>query len=213
MAAPASYLGQRLLALAVVAAPVVFLVADVAYVTAGNGINNGVLGGTIGVWSCFVFVWAFIGLSRALEQAAPRGALALLILAVPAFAGGGVAFNVEALHRDLFGNSTLEAALLDGDPGAMIGFFAFLPWGWLAPASFVLLGVLVWRTTVFPRWAGALTALGGVLFIAARPQDFDALAIAADVVLVAGLVPLGIALLRRASDTGDIDTAKLPVRT
>ncbi len=200
MATTASCPGRRFFALAVVAAPVLLLLADVAYITTGNGINNGVLGGTIGVWSCFVLVWAFIGLAHTLRHDAPRGALALLILAVPATVGGGVAFNVEALHRDHFGNSILEAALVSGDPDALIGLFSFLPWGWMAPASFVLLGVLVWRSTVFPRWAGALTALGGLLFVVARPQDIDALAIVCDVVLVAGLAPLGLAMLSGRRD-------------
>lgn len=200
MPIPASLPGRRFFALSVVAGPVLLLLADVAYVTAGNGINNGVLGGTIGVWSCFVLAWAFIGLSQMLQHTAPRGALALLILAIPATAGGGVAFNVEALHRDHFGNSINEAALVGGDSDALIGIFAFLPWGWMAPASFVLLGVLVWRSAVLPKWAGALCALGGVLFVVARPQDIDALAIVSDVVLVAGLVPLGLAMLSGRRD-------------
>jgi hypothetical protein len=65
--------GRRFLAASVIAAPIVFLLSDVAYIVDGNGINNGVLGGTIGVWSTFLLGWAFIGISRALEPVAPRG--------------------------------------------------------------------------------------------------------------------------------------------
>jgi hypothetical protein len=181
------------LAVAVIAAPIVFLLSDVAYVVAGDGINNGVLGGTIGVWSVFLLGWAFVGISRALEPVAPRGALALLILALPAMCGGA-AFNVNALHWDHFGNDFIEAAFADGGSAA-VGVLAFLPWGWFAPASFVLAGVLVWRTRIAPAWAGALTALAGVLFVSARPAGIDSLAIAADVVMVAGLAPIGLAML------------------
>jgi len=195
MTTPAAYPGQRLLALAAVAGPVVFLLSDVAYVTAGQGINRGVLGGTLGVWSCFLLGWAFLGIARALETVAPRGALTLLVLAVPMVAGG-TAFNVNAIHWDHFGNDLTGSS--DGD--AAIAILAFLPWGWFAPASFVVAGVFVWRTAVAPRWAGVVTALTGVLFISARPAQIDALAVVCDVTMVLGMVPIGLALMRRASD-------------
>lgn len=200
MATPTSYPGRRFLALTVVVAPVVFLISDVAYITAGNGINNGVLGGTIGVWSVFLLGWAFLGISRALEPLAPRGALALLILVVPMVAGGA-AFNVTGIHWDLFGND-LDAIAASGGGGA-IGLLAFLPWGWFAPVSFVVAGILVWRTSIAPRWAGLVTVLAGVLFISARPASIDLLAVVCDVTMVLGLVPIGLALLRRTSDTTD----------
>ncbi len=204
MATPASYPGRRLLALAAVVAPVVFLLSDVAYLTDGNGINNGVLGGTVGVWSVFLLGWAFLGISRALETVAPRGALTLLVLAVPMVAGGA-AFNVNAIHWDHFGNDFMSAA-----DEAAVGVLAFLPWGWFAPLSFVVAGTFVWRTAIAPRWAGAITALAGLLFISARPAQIDALAIACDVVMVLGMVPIGLALLRDASEASDPATAELP---
>lgn len=204
MATPVTYPGQRLLALAAVVGPVVFLLSDVAYITAGNGINNGVLGGTIGVWSVFLLAWAFLGISRALEPVAPRGALTLLVLAVPMVAGG-TAFNVNAIHLDHFGNDF--TGVIEGD--AAIGFLAFLPWGWFAPLSFAVAGIFVWRTAIAPRWAGALTALTGLLFIAARPAQIDALAILCDVTMVVGMVPIGLALLRHASDARARDAAEL----
>lgn len=145
MAQPVRYPGQRLLAVAAIAGPIVFLLSDVAYISAGNGINNGVLGGTIGVWSVFLLGWAFLGIVRALEPVAPRGALTLLVLAVPMIAGGA-AFNVNAIHVDHFGNDFIDTA----DGGAAIGALAFLPWGWFAPASFVVAGIFVWRTGIAP---------------------------------------------------------------
>jgi len=192
---------RRFFALAVIAAPVVFLLGDVAYISDGNGINNGVLGGTIGVWSSFLLGWAFIAISRALEPVASRGAVVLLVLGIPAICAG-VAFNVNGLHWDHFGNDFVDAAFSDGGP--TVGALAFLPWGWFMPASLVVAGVLVWRTRMFPRWAGAMTALSGVLFVTARPASIDALAITADVVMVVGLAPIGLAMLtgavRRAPD-------------
>lgn len=195
--APAPYPGRRLLAVAAIIGPVVFLASDVAYVVAGDGINNGVLGGTIGVWSVFLLAWAFLGIGRALEPVAPRGALTLLVLAVPMVAGG-TAFNVNAIFWDHFG---ADFSSVSGS--AAIGLMAFLPWGWFAPASFAVAGIFVWRTAVAPRWAGALTALTGLLFIAARPAQVDALAITCDVTMVLGLAPIGLALLRDTSAAPD----------
>ena len=189
----------RLLGLAVIAAPIVFLLSDIAYITAGNGINNGLLGGTIGVWSCFLLGLTFVAISRVLEPVAPRGAVALLLMAIPA-ASAGAAFNVNAMHWDHFGNDIVDAAF--SDSGATVAILAFLPWGWFAPASLVVAGVLVWRTQVLPSWAGAMTAIAGVLFVSARPANIDALAMVADVAMVLGLVPIGLAMLsgRRAPD-------------
>jgi hypothetical protein len=187
--------GDRFLAVAVILGPVLFLLSDAAYLFAGNGINNGVLGGTIGVWSCFVLGWAFIGLSRMLEPVAPRGSLALLILAIPAVCAGA-GFNVNGLHWDLFGQDFLEATFTDAS--ATIGLLAFLPWGWFMPASLVVAGVLVWRTRTAPTWAAAVTVIAGVLFLAGRPAGIDPVVIAADLALVAGLVPIGLAMLFRS---------------
>lgn len=206
MATPAAYPGRRLLAIAAIVAPVVFLLSDVAYISVGNGINNGVLGGAIGVWSVFLLGWAFLGISRALEPVAPRGALTLLVLAVPMVAGGA-AFNVNGIHWDHFGNDFMGVTESD----ATVGFLAFLPWGWFAPASLVVAGVFVWRTAIAPRWAGALTALNGLLFISARPAQIDALAMVCDVTMVLGMVPIGMALLRGASDAKNVDATEMPV--
>ncbi|GAA1502565.1 hypothetical protein [Nocardioides humi] len=206
MTTPASHPGRRFTAVAVILAPVVFLLSDVAYISAGEGINNGVLGGTIGIWSVILLGWALVGISRALEPVAPRGALALLVLAIPAMVGGA-AFNLNALHRDHFGNDFMEAADSGGDA---IGLLAFLPWGWCAPAALVVAGVFVWRTAIAPRWAGAVTALAGVLFVSARPAALDALAVVCDVTMVLGLVPIGLALLRRSSASEDLGATRVP---
>ncbi|MFC7406255.1 hypothetical protein [Georgenia alba] len=192
--------GDRFLASAVVLAPIVFLAGDVAYIVAGNGVNDGVLGGTVGVWSCFLLGWAFVGLARCLAACAPRGSLALLVLALPAVCAGA-GFNVNALHRAQFGNDFPEAAFTD--PAGAIGVLAFVPWGWFAPAAFVLTGVLVWRTRIGPRWAAALTTAGGLLFISARPVAIDPLVVVADLTLVLGLVPIGIAMLARRRPAAD----------
>jgi hypothetical protein len=180
--------------LAAVAAPVLLLMSDVAYVTAGGGVNDGVLGGTIGVWSCFVFLIAFVGISRSIEALAPRAATALLALAVPAFVAGA-GFNVQAIHLGHFGQDFMSSVSEGAD---LVGLLAFLPWGWFGPLTFVVAGVLVWRTGVFPASSGALLVAGGILFISGRPARIEALVMASDVVLVLAMASIGLALLAGA---------------
>lgn len=181
----------RLYGLAACAAPVLLLASTVAFVTAGEGINDGVLGGTIGVWSCFAFILAFVGIVRTLEPVVPRAAAVLLVLSVIGMAAG-VGFNVQAIHKGYFGDDFLNTV----DEGSdLLGLLGFLPWGWFVPLTFVLTGVLVWRTKVFPTWTALPLVVGGILFVSARPAQNDVLAVIGDVSLVLGLVPVGVAMM------------------
>lgn len=181
----------RLYALAAIAAPVLLLASTVAYLTAGEGINDGVLGGTIGVWSSFALIFAFIGIARTLEPVAPRAATVLLVISVIGMTAG-VGFNVQAIHQGYFGQDFLNT--VDGGSD-LVGLLAFLPWGWLAPVTFVTTGILVLRTKVFPAWTALPLIVGGVLFVSARPAQIDVLAVLGDVSLVIGLIPVGLAML------------------
>jgi uncharacterized membrane protein YgdD (TMEM256/DUF423 family) len=172
---------------AAVAAPLLLLASTVAFATVGGGINDGVLGGTIGVWSCFAFVIALVGICRLLEPAAPRAAALLTVLAVIGFSAG-VAFNLQAVHLALFGEEVLETPLEGADA---VSILALLPWGLFAPLSLVLIGIALWRTRAVARWSAALLALGGVLFVLSRPERIEAFAVVADLVLVLALAPIG----------------------
>lgn len=181
----------RIYGLAAITGPILLLASTVAYVTAGEGINDGVLGGTIGVWSCLVLLFAFLGIVRMLEPAAPRGAAALLVLSLIGPAAG-VGFNVQAINSAYFGNDFFNTV----DEGSdLIGILAFLPWGWFMPLTFVTAGVLIWHTKVFPAWTALPMIVGGILFVSARPARIDVLAVIGDVSIVLGLVPLGLAML------------------
>lgn len=182
----------RLFGLAAVAAPLLFLISDVAYVTAGGGVNDGVLGGAIGVWSCLAFVVAWVGISRTLEGVAPRGAFVVLVIGLVGFTSGA-GFNVDAIQRGFYGESFLNGASVEGSDA--VGVLAFLPWGWCAPLSFLVAGVLVWRTRAHPTWNAVLLVLGGLAFLAGRPAAVDPVVIVADTLLVLAVVPLGLSML------------------
>ncbi|WP_203335381.1 hypothetical protein [Nocardioides limicola] len=188
---------RRLFGGALILAPLLLLASTTAYVVAGEGVNHGVSGGVIGVWSCLAMILAMIGLLRILEPHAPRATPWLLVLAVCGF-GGGIAFNLSAVFDAVFEEVHQIAAvdtLWETEPGT---FFAYLPWGWFAPLSLLLVGILLWRTHAVPRWNAALLAVSGVTFVASRIERVDPLALASDALLIIALVPLGWALLTGA---------------
>ncbi|MGE3286299.1 MAG: DUF4386 family protein [Pseudonocardia sp.] len=182
----------RIHGVATVLAPVLLLASSLVHVLSEGGINNGMWGGIIGVWSALAFVVAFVGLCRVLEPAAPGAAPVVLVFGLLGWAAGS-AFAVNAIHAAVHGQDLLfEATEGLADPAVLL---AFLPWGWFAPLSFVLLGWLLWRTGTGPRWAAALLAVGGLLFVIGRPAEIDAIAVAADVALLLALVPLGVRMI------------------
>jgi hypothetical protein len=177
------------------------LASTLLFVTEGGGINDGVLGGTVGVWSCIGMAIGSIGICRLLESRAPKAAPVVGAVALAGFVGGA-AFSVQAMYLDRYDRDLLADVTEGKGAGSdWFGFFAFLPWGWMVPVSLVLVGWLIWRTQAAANWVGALFVLGGVLFVIGRPARLDAVAVATDVVLVlafAAVVPY----LLRAADAG-----------
>jgi hypothetical protein len=193
---------RRAYGIAIIVAPVLMLLSTIAFITEGEGINEGVVGGTIGVWTAVAFVIAFIGIGRMLEPRSPRWGLAVTLLASVGFTTG-VAFNVDAVFVGLIGPE-LDTAIdeaIDAGGTNLVGIFAFIPGGWFAPVSMVVAGIALWRSQIVPRWTGALLIVGGVLFVISRPERIDALAIVSDVVIIAALIPVGLAMLGVGSES------------
>jgi glucan phosphoethanolaminetransferase (alkaline phosphatase superfamily) len=182
---------------AIMLAPLLLLASTVTFIYEG-GINNGVVGGTIGVWSTFAFAIGIAGIYRLLEPRAPRIAPVFMAIALIGFVGGA-AFNIQAMYLAGYGNDLLTDITEGRLAGAStIGTFAFLPWGLLVPVTLVATGILLWRTRTVPTWSAALLVLGGVLFVASRPARIDPLALAADAVLVLALAPIGWSMMTRS---------------
>jgi len=187
---------SRVFGVATIAAPVLLLASTVAYL-AEDGINDGVIGGMVGIWSAFALAVSFAGIYRMIESRAPRIGPIFGAIAIVAFTAGTV-FNLQAMFTAAYGTDLLADVTEGGLPGVpSIAFLAFLPWGLLAPVSFVATGILLWRTRVVATWSAAALVLGGVLFVASRPQRIEPLAVACDVVLLVALVPIGWAMLAR----------------
>lgn len=189
----ASPMARRIYGGAAIAGPALLLASTIAYATEGNDINDGVLGGAIGVWSCFTLLVAVVGLLRLSEHLAPRAAPILATAATIGFTAGA-GFNVQAVNLAYFGPDHDFVEVVEGSDS--IGILAFLPWGLFAPAALIGTGLLLWRTGAVARWSAALVLAGGVGFVASRPERIVPIAIAADSLLLLGLVPVGLSLLR-----------------
>lgn len=190
----------RITGWALVIAPILLLASTVAYIAHGAGINDGVLGGTIGVWSGFAFIVAFAGLLRLVEPTAPRAAPILALIAATGWAAG-IAFNVQAIFVSLFGPD-IDQFMDTVDGTDSLAILAFLPWGWFAPISLLAIGILLWRTDIVPRTSSALLIAGAVLFLASRPARIDPVAVLADCVVILALAPIGWAILTGRHDVG-----------
>lgn len=189
--------GERVAGVAAVAGPVLFLASTLLYLFLENGINNGVLGGTVGMWSCFAMAIAVPGMLRVLEPVAPRAAPRVAAVAAIGFVAGAT-FNIQAMYEAGTGVVLLDR-LGDGVPP--VALLAFLPWGWFAPLSLALTGWLLVRAGI--RAPGVLLVACGVLFVAGRPTTIGPLVLASDLLMVAALAPLGIALTRGRFPSAD----------
>jgi hypothetical protein len=192
-----SPLAARVYGVAAFLGPLLLLAATIGFIVEGEGINHGVLGGTIGVWSAFTMIIAMMGVLRLLEVNRPRAAPILTILAVSGFAAGS-AFDVEAAFRAMVPgfDDAVDAAVDDGSGTFVI--FMFVPWGWFAPLSLILVGIFLWRSRTTPWWTGALMIAGGVLFVVGQMERIGLLAAASNVVLLLAFAPIGWTLLRSA---------------
>jgi hypothetical protein len=174
--------------------PVLLLTSTIAFIVAGEGINQGVLGGLFGVWAAIVMAIAFVGLLRLLEVNAPRAAAILTVTAIIGF-GSGVAINVDVITTSLVGPE-LDAAIDDALVGTdALAILAFFPGGLLVPVTIIITGIMLWRTRTFPRWIGALLSVGGVLFVIGAPERISAIVLASDIVLIAALFPIARTML------------------
>ncbi|MGD9529129.1 hypothetical protein [Pseudonocardia sp.] len=180
---------------AVILGPLLLLASTLAFLTEG-GVNAGALGGVIGVWSVFTLAIGFVGLHRLLEPLAPRAAPVVLAIGLIGFTAGA-AFNLLAVVEAPPATAPVafDAAVVNHGPFVLL---ALLPWGWFAPLTFVLTGILLLRTGLAARWSALLMVVAGLLFLVGRPARIDAVALAADVALVVAMVPLGWAMVSAA---------------
>lgn len=179
----------RLMGAATVAAPVLLLLSTISYISAGNGMNDGEAGGAIQVWAMIAFGLVTVSLARLLEPAAPRAAATLTVVGLIG-AAGGVGYGIDSIQAAIFGTGSIQEA-----DSAVAPLALQLP-GVLFPVSLIGLGLMLARSGTVARWSGWTMAVGALLFPLSRIPDVEALAIAADAILVIALVPLGVQMIR-----------------
>jgi len=188
---------------ALLAGLVLLLGSTVAYLVSGRPVNDGVVGGTVGVWAAFCLVVGYVGLARTFEPVAPKSSAALAVLAVVGLMTG-YGYGVEAIHLEHLGADVWSQPF--DNP---LGYFAFDPWGLCLPLAFLLTGVLFLRSGLYARWPAVPLLVGGLLFVPSREAGVGALAVAADLCLVLGLAPAALAMLARPAAAARLGT-KVP---
>lgn len=186
----------RVYGVAVIIAALLLLASTVAFITVGDGINEGVLGGVLGIWGAFALAIGLMGILRLMEPRAPRAAPILTVFALIS-AAAGVGIQLDYLMQHEMGpelSAAVDEALVGADGPLAI---AILP-GLLLPPTLVAIGIFLWRTRTTPWWSGALLIAGGVMFIIAMPDGIAPLAVLTDVLLLLALVPIGWSMIRAA---------------
>lgn len=197
----------RLFGVALIAGSVLLLVSTVLFITSGAGVNDGVVGGTVSVWACFALVLGYVGVARSFEARAPKASMALAVLAVVGLMTG-YGYSLEAIHREHLG-----ADIWSKPFDQRIAFLAFDPWGLFLPLALLLTAILVWRTRQYGRWTAAPLLLGALAFVPSREMGIDALAVVADLLLLVGLVPIGLAMTSsRESALDHAERERVPAR-
>lgn len=180
----------RVTAIAAVLAPALVLASTVAYLARGEGMNDGEVGGAIQLWGMAAYAVAVVGLLRLVEDAAPRAAVVLTVLAMLGVAAGA-GYGIDSMQVELFGTDSIQEV-----EGSLAPIALQVP-GILFPVSLIGLGVVLARTGTVTALAGYGLAVGAVLFPASRIPDVPGLAVASDVIVLLALAAIAAQVVRR----------------
>ncbi|HUG84027.1 MAG TPA: hypothetical protein VMM13_05655, partial [Euzebya sp.] len=169
-------------------APLLLLTSTVLYAL-GDGFNNSAPGGAVQFWALVAFTVGLLGLVRRLEDHSISTAGWLTLLVVIGGAGG-VGFGIDTQHAAINGATRLL------DTGSIAPQVSLALAGALFPVSVIAVAIATGRAGLINRTAMVLAVVGAVLFPASRIPGIAVLGILADLVLVAALVPVGLAALR-----------------
>lgn len=177
----------RVMAVAAAVGPVLLAAASVAWLA---GDDYAEVRGILTFWAFPALLLAGLGLVARFGEQAPRArAVLTTTLAIAAVAGGAFATEVNMVEH--FG---VERLIDEQTPSAMLALG--LP-GLLLPVSLVATGILSYQLGTMPRLQAGLLVVGGAMFPLSRIPEVPGLALAADLVLLAALVPVALRASRR----------------
>lgn len=160
--------------------PIILLASTIAYITNGDGMNEGETGGVLQVWAFIGLSVAVALLTRRFADVAPT-ASSLLLVAGLAGTASGVGYGIDSVQAAVFGTETLQETSSAAAPLALQ-----LP-GLLLPLALLGIGLMLARTKTAPSWAAITLVVGAVLFPLGRIPGIEAIALVSDAVLLLAL--------------------------
>ena len=184
---------DRVMRAAAFVGPLVFCAASVAWL-AGDAYEE--LRGILTFWAIPFMALAAYGLAGRLQGPSPVGrAVVTTLTAIGACAGAGFATEINMVEHfgveRLMDQDTPSAFLALGIPGLMF------------PLGLVSLGLLSFRHRTLSKPQALLLAAGAALFPVSRIPQLPALAVVADLVLLAALAPVAFSSSDRGGDGGE----------
>lgn len=168
----------RLQCLGLVVGPALFALSPLFWVDG----RYGTVGGMLIAIATVPWVYGLVGEYERFRTPLPRIAgLWLLVVLLGMF--GTIAFGLQGFFEGVFG--------VTGGT-ALSAFATYPPWGTAVllllgpvfPLALAVLGVLHWRAGLSPHWAAGLLCGAAVLFPLARLVRLDAVAFAADLLML-----------------------------
>lgn len=185
-AAPSIRATDRVIGLATIIGPLLGVASSIAW--AADAAEPRAI---LQFWAMIGFAFVFVGIARRLEPRSAVAAATVLVLGLVGCAGG-IAYATEAAFVEYF-----DIERLNDRETAATFLMLRLP-GITFPLSLLASAALLWRHQLVGVRHAGLLALGAVGFPLSRIPEIPALAIAADLLLAAAVVPLGLAAARPA---------------
>lgn len=169
----------RFHALGLILGPALFALSPIFW----NDGHYGVTGGMLIAVSTIPWVFGLLGEYNRIRAELPIAAeLWFLLVLIGMF--GTVAFGLQGFFEGVFGfDDSSSLAAFDGYP--LAGTILFLLAGPTFPLALLLLGTILWRTRLSPRACSGLLLVAAAAFPIARATRVPAVALVADLAMLA----------------------------
>lgn len=194
---------RRLQALGLILGPALFALSPLFW----NDGHYGVAGGLLIALATVPWVYGLIGEYDDLRSRFPvASGLWLLVVLVGMF--GTVAFGLQGVFESVFGVDDSAALAAFGDYPTTVAIILLLA-GPVFPGALLLLGAMLWRSSLTPTWCAALLCLAAAAFPVARVTRSAPVALVADLVMLAAFGAVAWFSWRRATAPAQLPPSHL----